>query len=615
MRDATRMFLAMSWNGPKDSRVNESSNPFAQPGVMPSRFVNGNPLKRLLLIGWLWPALACGCLNQALAGSPVPVRLGVDTAGSISYHEQKANLHPWEREAWFNGLKELGVGFVSTHFPPIANAGTNNSTMNRQRLERIDRAMRAHYLEYSINVEYGNWAPRLEITPGIDELEHPNGTHRWDLRMEWLSAVLPPAQRGPPALIAITYDECEHMLLSNNKYANAPSNTFDEPYLVNTHGLPLTTAYDRLVDEARRLREQHYQNRVRLQTEQVWPDLFHIFASAGWTITPKLLKENIGSVVMSVALGAAIEYQDSGACLWASPDLWNRGSYPGHSPQALRSALLTAYWLGAETIYVENLDFHDWKPRHPLAAPNGSLLVWSDSEHYQVTPHGRIVQEFFRNYVPAHPRTIRWQDYQPRVAIIRLPDGGWGQTSKSASRNRLLGNRDMPLDEAASEWLHVWPILTHGAARPGAISSNNRTVYPNGVEEFFAPIDSVAVFDHKVTVERLAGVDCMVVCGHALSAPTFQAVRQRVAAGATCIISRRLYAQYADGTLPGDWLVVDDFKDPRIAAKLAPFLGPPDVARFRFRDCTVEFRKDKEPDSVSVTVVERKEAPAQGTKQ
>ena len=115
--------------------------------------------------------------------------------------------------------------------------------------------------------------------------------------------------------------------------------------LVNTHGLPLTTAYDRLAAEAKRVREVHYQNRVRLQTEQVWPDLFHIFARAGWTITPKLLKENLSSVVMAIALGAAIQYEAEGTALWASPDLWNMGMYPGHSPEALRSALLMALWM------------------------------------------------------------------------------------------------------------------------------------------------------------------------------------------------------------------------------------------------------------------------------
>jgi len=552
-------------------------------------------------------SLLCCRPAYARPTNNIPVRLGVDNAGSISYHEQIAKQHTWQLEAWFRGVKELGAGFVSTHFSPVLNAGTNNSALTRQRLEAVDRAMRDHELEYSLNVEFANWVPRIEITPGVDEFEHLGGIHRWDLRMNWLSAVLPPNRPAPTALVAITYDECEHMLLSNNKYANSPSNTFDKPFLVNTHGLPLTTAYDRLVAEAKRVREEHYLNRVRLQTEQVWPDLFHIFARAGWTITPKLLKENLSSVVMSIALGAAIQYEDAGTSFWVSPDLWSLNSYPGHSPEALRSALLMAYWLGAETIYVENLDFHKWKPRHLLAAPNGSLLAWTDPEHYVITPHGRVVREVYRDYVPNHPRMIRWQDYDPRVAIIRLPDGGWGQAgNNTASRNRLLGNREMPLDAAASEWLYVWPILTHGSARPGAISSSNPSVYPKGIEEFLVPMDSVAVFDHNVTASRLANVDCLIVCGHALSAPTFQAIRERVASDATCIIARRLYARHATGNLPGDWLIVDDFKDPRIARKLTPFVGPPDVARFRFKHEVVEFRRADTPDAISVRVMERK---------
>lgn len=550
----------------------------------------------------------CGELS-AVAPPNVPVRLGVDNAGT--YHAAVAHKDCWQYPAFFKALDDLGARFVSLHFWPVMNAGEDNSKLTRQRVEAIDEAMRKQGLQYTLNVEYPNFVSRMEITPGVNEFEHPGGIHRWDLRMEWLSTVLPPKRPAPPALVAITYDECEHMLLSNNKFSNHPKATFDQPFLVNTHGLPLTTAYDRLVEEAKRLRIEHYENRVTLQTEQVWPDLFHIFARAGWTITPKLLKESISSVVLSIALGAAVQYEDAGTHFWASPDLWNRGLYPGHSPQALRSALLMAYWLGAETIYVENLDFHEWSARHPQADPKGSLLVWSNLEEYQLTVYGRVVCDFYKDYVPRNPRMIDWRDYDPRVAVIRLPDGGWGQYSAGPnhgeveSRNRLLGNREMPLDEPASEWLHVWPILTHGAARPGAISSNNPFIYPKGIEEFFTPIDSVAVFDHNVEAARLANVDCLIVCGHALSAPSFRAVRDRVAAGATCIIARRLYEQHASNVLPGDWLIMDDFKDPRIANKLAPFLGPPDVARFRFKTKIVEFRKAAEPDSITARVLDR----------
>jgi len=544
------------------------------------------------------------CLAQATSRPAFPVLLGVDDGGA--YHHTVVKRQPFEFPAYFRALGDLGVRFVSVHFWPVTDAGKDSPARTGLRLEALDQAMRDRGLKYSLNVELSNFVPRYEITPGVDEFEHPDGMHRWDFRMEWLEAILPPHRPEPAALIAITYDECEHMILSNNKFANSPKSTFDQPFLVNTHGMPLATAYDRLVAEARRIREEHYQNRIRPQTEQVWPDLFHIFARAGWIVAPKLLKENFSSVVMSIAMGAAIQYRDTGTRLWASPDLWNWNRYPGHSPEALRSALLMAYWLGAEMIYVENLDFHKWSPRHPEADPEGSLLRWTSPERYEVTSHGRVVREFYSEYVPKNPRPIDWREYDPRVAIIRLPDGGWGQYDAVASRNRLLGNRDMPLDEPASEWLHVWPILTHGVVLAGAISTGNPKVYPKGVEDFFVPIDSVAVFDHNVEAAPLANVDCLIVCGHAMSTGTFEAVRERVAAGAACVIARRLYVQHAPGELPGDWLIVDDFKDRRIAPKLQRFLGPADVARFRFKHQVVEFRKSGKPDGITVRVVERK---------
>ena len=52
--------------------------------------------------------------------------------------------------------------------------------------------------------------------------------------------------------------------------------------------------------------------------------------------------------------------------------------------------------------------------------------------------------------------------------------------------------------------------------------------------------------------------------------------------------------------IPGTWTVVDDFAAPAVEEQLRPFLGPSDVARFRFTNTTVEFRKGKEPDAIEV---------------
>jgi hypothetical protein len=157
----------------------------------------------------------------------------------------------------------------------------------------------------------------------------------------------------------------------------------------------------------------------------------------------------------------------------------------------------------------------------------------------------------------------------------------------------------MPLDEPAREWLQVWSVLTHGVTKPGALSYNNPMVYP-AFQDFFTPVDSVAVFDHQVTGPVLDGVECFVVCGHAVSAATFDAVAQKVGEGATCIIARRLYDQRnpANKTLPGKWVLVDRFDSPELAEKLQPFLGPADEARYRFTNGTVVFKKGSEADTV-----------------
>ncbi len=168
------------------------------------------------------------------------------------------------------------------------------------------------------------------------------------------------------------------------------------------------------------------------------------------------------------------------------------------------------------------------------------------------------MKDFYTDYVPAHSRRVDWRNYRPRVAIVRLPDGDWGRNPYNFFRDRLLGDKDAPSDELSRQWLYLWPILTHGVMGRST-SLYNYEVYPgydsenDEQPELFVPIDSVAVFDHTVTGSVLDSVRCFVVCGHALEKPAFDAIRQRVAAGATCIISSYLYNQFATGAMPGDW--------------------------------------------------------------
>ena len=531
-----------------------------------------------------------------------PVRLGVN-----DYSISTRWTAPERISRFFAILEQLGLKHADLHLRPIVNARGENSRLMAELIAHIDHDMRQHSMTYTLNVEDPNFREETEITPGVNEYYHPGDLHRWDLRMEWLKPLLTPDVSSQQAFQGVVYDECEHMQLCNNQYSNdsvqkalGKEGNFDKPFLADTHGMDMETAYNQLVVACQKLREEHYEGRVPLKTEQVWPDLFHIFAKAGWTITPKILKEGLSSVVMSIALGAAIQYADR-THFWVSPDLWRFWTFPGHSPVELNSAFLMSYWLGAETIYVEGITC--------LAHNQDANDIVKDESGDALTAHGTVVRDFAKKYVPQNPRPITWRDYRPRVAIIRLPDGGWGQSPPDTemeeypSRNRLLGNKDHPLDKAASEWLYVWPILTHHVVHPGAISLWNRGIYPDK-PDFFIPIDSVAVFDHLVEGSVLDSVECFIVCGHALSSKTFEEIKKKVDHGATCIIARRLYNQHSREQLPGKWLVVKSFTDTGVAQTLTPFLGPPDVARFRFANHIVEFTKGSQPDQIEVKVTE-----------
>lgn len=532
----------------------------------------------------LWRPLIFACLGLSIRAEVPRPLLGVDG----TYLHGSPHAEPWQDSAWIKALKDLGADFLVFHTDPQPTPEDN-----ARRLARFDAAMHAAGLRYMLNNEAANWNKQLILSPGINEYRHADGTHRWDYRMEWLRPLL---DQKSPAMQGIVYDETEHMQLIGHQFATLPDGSpLDLPQIANTAGLSPEQSFTKLVEACRTLKAQQYEGRVRLATEQVWPDMFHVYAAGGWTITPKLLKENLSSVVMSIALGAALQYADSGTSLWVSPDLWCRGVYPGHSPAALGSALLMGYELGAEALYVENFDLAAWPTRHFDSDPEGSLVRKTPAAGFEFTRHGRAVRQFFRDYIPQHPRNNSWRDYQPRLAIIRLPDGAWGQQG-TTFRDRLLGNPQHPMDKISAEWLHLWPILTHGTARPGAISLNHAAVYPEASLPFFVPIDSVAVFDHTVKGAVLDSVECFLVCGHALTRPTFEAISKRVAAGATVLMARRLYELHAK-ELPklSRWHLIDDFKSPHVAVLLQPFLGSPEIARFRFKNTIIEFKSGKVP--------------------
>jgi hypothetical protein len=84
----------------------------------------------------------------------------------------------------FDILEQFGFKHVNIWLQPITEAGDQNSLRMAERIAQIDRHMRQHGMTYTFNVEATNFREAAEITPSVNEFDHPGGLHRWDLRME-----------------------------------------------------------------------------------------------------------------------------------------------------------------------------------------------------------------------------------------------------------------------------------------------------------------------------------------------------------------------------------------------------------------------------------------------
>ena len=173
---------------------------------------------------------------------------------------------------------------------------------------------------------------------------------------------------------------------------------------------------------------------------------------------------------------------------WTSVDLWGPpGEYPGHSPEELRSALLISYWTGAERTYIENFNYQ------------GSLYTDQDGKA-KLSAYGQVAREFIREYLPRHPREIRFEQFAPEVIIVRFPDSDWGQENPGPwIRRNLYGASNLVPDEDTRYWLKVWHLISHGTIPLQALNYNTPLGIPYRV---LFPANNVAVYDHRAANAR-----------------------------------------------------------------------------------------------------------------
>lgn len=391
-----------------------------------------------------------------------------------------------------------------------------------------------------------------------------------------------------PGFMGFILDEADHMQINAHWPVVDYYGYNDQHYLAETAGMDLFAARQAVLAA---LQQRNTACRVAdkaASVEFLFPGMMHTAARAGMNLSPKILKETCGPIMLAVAMGAARQY---GVDFWIDVDYWWHNETIGHSVERFHSALLLAYWSGATNIYVEG----------------GAQLSHNH-------PVGQAIEaaykQFLCDYVPDHPRRHNWRDFRPETAIIRFDDTCFDirQAYLGEYPGPLYGH--VPAREENTEWLNIWSLLSHGFVRTDSASQqwearrfNSRTL--------FAPLYNVVVYDHEVGYDTLSGLRLIFLTGAIISPTTYAAVQRRVREGVTCVLPPRLappgsglqdvssITLITDGA--GCWVVVPEFFRlhyecfcagpllPVLRETLSPLVGDGDHLVYNFGHWIVRF--------------------------
>ncbi len=405
---------------------------------------------------------------------------------------------------------EFGVEFCDLHY------GGDEAAL----LPAMD-ACDGQGIQYVLNFEHGplGWVPSEALKRGLE--------HR-------------------PDFISFLLDEADHMQINAHWPVIDYYGYNHRHYLAETDGMDLFAAREAVLRSLEGYNSACKVAGKAAAVEHLFPVMMHTAARAGFQISAKVLKETCGPIMLAAAVGAARQY---GAPIWVDVDYWWHNETIGHSVERFRSALLLAYWSGADRIYVEG----------GAAYANGH-------------PVGREIEtaykEFLHGYVPSHPRPYSWRDFNPRIGIVRFDDSCFDERQKYLGEfpGPLYGH--VPAGPENTEWLNIWSLLSHGFVRTDS-ASHQWEARRFGSRTLFVPLDNVAVFDHEARYEILAGLKLIFLTGVLISPETIAAVERCVEGGATCVLPPRLappdsgFAKISDITaIPcgkGQWLVAPEF--------------------------------------------------------
>ncbi len=558
------------------------------------------------------------------AGQRYPM-FGIDTAGVFLLRNASTADVGWAFAGFRDALEEIGVDFFVDHYLEMKVGGPleDNRRETLRRFDKLADFQDSSGIEHIWNLERANWIPREEFEPGVNLFEPRPGIHRFHMPMD-----IKRAYGAHPKRNFVVFDELEHMQMNNNAFKR-PRASGDKPAIADTTDMDLPSAYGAILEELGIMREAHGEAGLTPVVETVWPAMHHIFARAGWVLAPKVLKEGWTPVPVALAMGAAIQYHEAtGTKLWITPDLWFCGQYPGHSIDALRSALIFSHWMGVPRVYVENFDHVNVRgvihqpnkamgfdyasaeqgPHHPDAAGvYGSLVRYPDPDTFELTGYGEVVRWYSREYRKGHPVPYSWQDAECDIAIVRFPDSVWGQRNSRFFEDSPLGSRAVQSEPEMEAWFDIWHLLSHGVIPREGISFHSDAVKYKQASRFFVPTPATLVFDHRIGDEKpdfdFRGAKVVFVTGIEITEATRELLLQHAQKGNTIISLKHLgpdvdterEVSSEDLTVynlgEGSWITVDSFDHDSVRERVSPYLSKQNEMNYRFNGHEVVFRK------------------------
>ena len=434
-------------------------------------------------------------------------------------------------------------------------------------------------LPFVANFEFQNFA-RDTYVDGYEWSNRPDGTHLLDMKPSFFEAL-----RSQGNLLAVTYDEFEHVIINRNI-----SLWLDSKGKVHLAAFPQLDTRDAFRQgEALETDLKAYADALKsmgapaVSGEHVWPVLHHLFARAGIIPNFKSQKELVSNIHFAVAAGAALEY---GTPLWNCVDLWHKMTFPGHTPEEMYHNLVFAYLAGVDRVYVEA----------------SNAFVEDDGEGgKKLNAYGENYLRFTDKY-KGKERNYNVQDYRPEIGVIRYDDTYWGQNL--VWDRGLFGNRKIRPDARSKEWLHIIKTVTHGDTRSTGFTWGRIAPSALTPHRSFVSMNSLAVFDDRVKKETLKSLKLCFLCGVRVSPETLSAVDELVSENGLTVVCPRRYAPARYRSLlkkdytelscgKGSYIITDNFESARLRNRIAPFLGNKDEIRLTFKDREIRLKIDE----------------------